>query len=1463
MNSEKEILFYRYNRHNAKPRITLIHQIQEMIDFIDNVPVYLAITGSAGMGIAERFSFPFVQEVVVSAEVIQELYPEVRTLIDIGGEDAKVIFFNNDLKPDIRMNGNCAGGTGAFIDQMATLLDISPQELNNIAKGVRNFHPIASRCGVFAKTDVQNLISKQIPLHDIAASIYRAVAFQTFSSLARGTEVKSKVVFTGGPLTFQSELKKAFIHVLGIKSCDLKEVAHPELFPAVGAALHIRLQNNNEIQNQNQIQNQIQNQNQFSSISQRKYFIYLNDLIQILSCENNIDFSQTPRLPPLFASTEEYNKWLATKTQISMPLLLNKSGNEESFFLGIDSGSTTTKIAVINSSGKIAAHYYANNKGNPIQAVILGLKAVEDSLNRHFPQFQILYTAVTGYGEELIRFAFNLDDSLVETIAHYKAAAFFDPDVSFILDIGGQDMKAIFCNQQVIQNIELNESCSSGCGSFIENFAQNLGLEVETFAEKACIAHHPCDLGTRCTVFMNSKVKQALRENASIGDIAAGLAVSVIKNCFQKVLKLTDTNQLGDNIVVQGGSFKNSAVLRALEQYLGRVVIRPQYPELMGAFGAALYAQEKYGLLSKLPKKNEESSIKSSFIGFSNLEDATNFTRSHVRCSGCENQCQISILRFKSGKKYYTGNKCERIFTNSLNSKKRGVNLYEWKTKQIFKQDLKQDIEKNDYQLCHNKVRVGIPRVLNLWEDFPFWNVLFNECGFEVVISDPSTMALAESGYGTVMSENICFPAKIVNGHIMNLIEKRVNRIFYPMVRYNRIEHPEHTNHYNCPIVSGYPEVIQSSIKPFEKFGIPFDFFPMTWISKKQAEKLCWQYFSKLGVSKSRFTRAFQSAHDNYIEVKKKISQKAQKVFKSIQANNELAILLLGRPYHLDALINHKIPEMISALGVHVLTEDIIPVEERGSLNEVEVLTQWTFSNRMYDCALWAKNHPNVEVIQLNSFGCGPDAVSIDEINLVLNLAGKNSTVLRIDEISSPGSVKLRIRSLIESLKMRFQTHQSKNMLRLSPPVFTEKDKKRIILAPEFSPFYTRFLTVAFENEGYKIDVLPSPNQKSIELGLKYSNNDICYPASIVIGDLIQALKSGKYDPSKVAVGITQTGGQCRASTYAALIKKALINAGFNQTPVITVMATTSRLLNEQPDFSLNPIKFNYCALFGIIYADCIAKLYYRTAVREKIPGTSWKLVEKFIDKALPLMKFGAHRQLLSLLNEAVESFNQIPIDIAEKPKVGIVGEIYVKFNPFANNYIVDWLMKRGIEVEVSPLLPFFLNIFVSNQYNHNQHITPRSKTYLTLLKVGDKLIARYLDKVNFILRKFHIPIVPFPKIWDIANEAKRVLCLNHQYGEGWMLSGEIGLLYRHGIKDILCLQPFGCIANHIVAKGVEKKLRAVYPELNVLYLDMDSGTSEVNITNRLEFLIKGAHFSFSHSNHNQKKKALSKISIL
>jgi predicted CoA-substrate-specific enzyme activase len=1395
LDSEKAPLFSAYQRHNAAPLRTLQDILKDATQSLGNVDVKLTVTGSAGMGISEKFDLPFIQEVVASAEVVSQRYPQVKTLVDIGGEDAKMIFFQPDGRPDIRMNGSCAGGTGAFIDEMATLLNVSISDLNDLANRHTTIYPMASRCGVFAKTDLQNLLSRDIPKEDIAASVFHAVVLQTLATLARGYQPEPLILFSGGPLTFLPALRQAFMNVLTVEPCGVLAVQNGELLPATGAAIA-------------------------RTSTGRNYT--LTNLMARLTVQSVHDLGSQNRLPGLFRDSSQFQTWASSRTQGKITRRPIADLSEEPLFLGVDSGSTTTKIILMDRQGSVVFDYYTNNRGNPIQATLDGLQEFHRKFKETGRTPLIVRSVLTGYGEDLIKAAFGFDEGIVETLAHFRAASAFDDKVSFILDIGGQDMKAIFVKDGFIQNIEINEACSSGCGSFIETFARSMGYRVADFAQKACEAQKPCDLGTRCTVFMNSRVKQALREGADIRDIAAGLAYSVIKNALHKVLKVTNTDVLGQHIVVQGGTFRNPAVHRAMELLLNQQVTCPDMAALMGAYGAAMIARDSYHLQGK-----------THFPALADLERVLQYDKRLIRCRGCENKCAVTKIKFPNGNVFYSGNRCEKVFNNSGRARRQGINLPGVKYKLLFDRVMSPD--------ATPRMILGIPRVLNLYENFPFWNALFVACGIQVQLSSPSSSAVFQKGAAHIMSENLCYPAKLVSGHIMDLVEKKVDRIFFPMVFYETKNYSDAANSYNCPVVSGYADVIRSVIDPLRNHQIPLDMPAVNLDDKRLLKKVCKTYLTGLGVPIKVINRAFDRALEAHDQYKAEVRAQAAAVLADARAAGRPVILLLGRPYHIDPTINHKIPEILTGFGADVITEDSIPLEPGQALENRHVMTQWEYINRYYHAARWAREQELVEVVQLNSFGCGPDPFVLEEVRTILGEFGKNLTMIRIDEIESAGSTRLRLRSMMETIRQNGKPPGRVYRPRKVNRTYQKQDRERILIVPDFSPFCSPPIVRPFKDMGYSIVSLPPANRTSVDVGLKYTHNEICYPGIITIGDLVKALQSGDYDLSRTAIGFSQTGGQCRASSYPSMIKKALIAAGFTDVPVVT-LSTNLQTLNDQPGFEFDVKEYMYKAIIGMIFTDALSDMYYATAIREVRKNNTREVVDRYLkdfwEGEIPLKR----EALLDCLSKAVDDFNAIQIVDCRYPKVGIVGEIYVKYNEFSNNYVAAWLMEQDIEVLMPTFLEFFVGGLVNIDNGVRTHIQQPNLLWV-LSFLGKRLIRNFLDKFDHVMQRYRF-YHPHHDISDIARKAREIVSLNHQYGESWLIAGEIAAFVRDGIHNVLCLQPFGCIANHVIAKGVQKRMKDLYPQLNLLFLDADAGVSEVNFFNRMHFFINQAKSS-------------------
>lgn len=1376
LNESNNPIITKYERHNTDVIGVLKNFLGTILKVLENCELMVSITGSVGLGLSEHLKLPFVQEVIGAATYVKTFHPQVHCMIDIGGEDAKIVYLKDNEVTDLRMNGNCAGGTGAFIDQMAILLGVEADELDALSIKAKQVHPIASRCGVFSKTDVQNLIARNVSRSDIAASIFRAIAIQTITTLSHGCEVNPPILFCGGPLSFIPSLRKAFEQYLNLKETDFILPTNAELIPAYGTALY----------------------------GKPEQTVTISSLLEQLNklSEKHIEVTSSPTLPQLFVDENELQKWESEKRMNNISYA-DKMPIE--VYVGIDSGSTTTKIVAIDQHGQIAYEFYKNNEGNPIQTVITGLNEWLEKCKKSGVEVIVKGSCSTGYGEDLIKAAFKLDNGIIETIAHYLAARQILPEVSFILDIGGQDMKAVFIENGVVSRMELNEACSSGCGSFIETFARSLGHSVEDFSQLACTASHPRDLGTRCTVFMNSKVKQALREGASVGDISAGLAYSVVKNCLYKVLKLRDVSVLGNHIVVQGGTMRNNAVVRAFEQLVAQKVYRSKKPELMGAYGCALFAL---------------NATQQHDIMLSDLISAAYYTCHNSQCNGCENNCYIQRYKFENGTDYVSGNKCERSFSNRGSKFHTGENIYLQKYNLLFERNI---------TLKPSTRTIGIARCLNMYEEFPFWHTLFNEAGMNVVLSSPSSFARYEENVQAVMSDNICFPAKIVHSHIDDLLKQKVERIFMPYVVFEKMNSKDEINSYNCPIVTGYSDVIRNVTTT----NVPIDSPAISFKQRDTLQKACTEYLLSIGINRKRIQSAFKRAVKEQESYEQKLLELNKQIYSTSRDKGEITILLAGRPYHADPLVQHKLGEMIASLGVNVINEDLMRGDNTITVKDTHMVQQWAYINRILKAAVWvANNNENTHFVLMTSFGCGPDSFLIDEVRDILNRKGKSLTLLKIDDMNNIGSIKLRVRSMIESLKFNNRKGIADNTYSyVNTRPFGRADRKRKILIPYFTDFVSPLIPSAFEVAGYHFETLPVSNTDSAEYGLKYANNEVCYPATLIVGDIVKAFASGEYDLDNTAVAITQTGGQCRATNYIALIKKALIDAGFSQVPVISV-AMSGDVSNEQPGFDIPWVKVLPIALAIILYADCIAIFYYATLARESSPGMSVKLRNYYLKTAQESIRRNKPRELYRLIGEAAKSFNSIATIDKKLPKVGIVGEIYLKFNSFAHKNVVDYLAHNNIEVKPPLLLGFFMQGFVNRKTRKNTHVE-KSRIPDLLADAAYTLVTKKIKQVNRIASQFKY-FTPFADIFEEAHYAQDVVSLSAQFGEGWGLPAEVITYARRGVNNVISLQPFGCIANHIVSKGIEKRIKELYPQMNLLSLDFDSGVSDVNIANRL-----------------------------
>ena len=1385
LDDDNQIVFSAYERHYANIQETLKNIVERALNELGDRDISPMITGSGGLAIAGHLNIPFVQEVVSVATSLKTYAPKTDVAIELGGEDAKIIYFTDGIEQ--RMNGICAGGTGSFIDQMATLLKTDAAGLNEYAKNYQALYPIAARCGVFAKTDIQPLINEGAAKADLAASIFQAVVNQTISGLACGKPIRGNVAFLGGPLHFLTELKTAFIRTLNLTDDAIIAPENSHLFAASGAAMNHSDDTDTETT--------------------------LAELFKKLSSEIKIEFEVT-RMDPLFQTEQEYETFLQEHSVHSVKRgdLATYEGN---VFLGVDAGSTTTKVALVGEDGSLLYSFYDNNNGSPLKTTIKAIKEIYELLP---DSASIVRSCSTGYGEALIQSALMLDEGEVETVSHYYAASFFEPNVDCILDIGGQDMKCIKIKNQSVDSVQLNEACSSGCGSFIETFARSLNYEVKDFAHLALFAKNPIDLGSRCTVFMNSKVKQAQKEGATVADISAGLAISVIKNALLKVIKLTDPKDLGTNVVVQGGTFYNDAVLRSFERVSGCKAVRPDIAGIMGAFGAALIAREHF-----------EEGMETSMLP---LEDIIQlkFESSMARCKGCTNHCLLTINRFTGGRQFISGNRCERGLGKEK-VKKDVPNLYEYKNKRLF--DYYQPLSPDKAY----RGKVGIPRVLNMYENYPYWFTFFTELGYEVVLSPASSRNIYSLGIESIPSESECYPAKLAHGHIMWLLKQGVDYIFYPCIPYERKEFSGAGNHYNCPIVTSYGENIKNNVEELKDDSIIFQNPFLSFESDKIMADGLVRYLSKENnIPETEIRNAAHKAFEELEHTRKDICKKGEEVLQWMKDNNKRGIVLAGRPYHIDPEINHGIPELIASYDIAVLSEDSI-----SHLAEIDrptiVMDQWMYHSRLYGAASFVRTQENLEMIQLNSFGCGLDAVTTDQVNDILTDSGKICTVLKIDEVNNLGAARIRIRSLISAVKDRARKGIKPHVVNSSHQrvVFTKEMRKNYtILAPQMSPIHFDILMPALAAAGYNLECLPS-GVGELDYGLKYVNNDACYPSLLVVGQFMKALHSGKYDLNRTALIITQTGGGCRATNYIGFIRRALKKAGMEQIPVISLSAG----IEKNPGFDIN-YRLLKGAMQAIVYGDLFMRVVYRTRPYEKVAGSVNALHEKWKQRCIEAVKTPKRSEFKKNIAAIVKDFDAIELDeTIKKPRVGIVGEILVKYLPAANNHVVELLEQEGAEAVSPDMLDFFMYTTYNNVFK-TDYLGFKKKS-----KQLAKLIVWYLEHFRKPLRdalnasnRFEAP----PSIDILQKYAEPFASFGNQTGEGWFLTGEMIELIHSGVPNIVCAQPFGCLPNHVVGKGVIKQLRKAFPGANIVAVDYDPGASEVNQLNRIKLMLATAN---------------------
>ncbi len=1386
LDENKKAVFSEYRRHFSDIKSTVAELFEEVKPVVHDEPFTVVITGSGGLLLSKMLSLPFVQEVIANKTAIMTYYPDTDVVIELGGEDAKILYLSGGLEQ--RMNGTCAGGTGSFIDQMSILLKTDADGLNKLAERHKIIYPIAARCGVFAKSDVQPLLNEGAAREDIAASILQAVVTQTISGLAQGRPIKGNIVFLGGPLHFLPQLRRQFEETLRSNAKSFKTPENAQLFVAFGAAM---MYDDTEAT--------------------------IGSLIENIKNSKGVD-AEITRMRALFENEDEKKEFFERHSKdVAKRAELDSARGP--LFLGLDVGSTTIKAAVINEDCDIVYSYYGKNEGSPITC---GINILKDLYSKMPKNAFIANACTTGYGELLLKTAFRISEGEIETIAHYKGANYFSPGVDFIIDIGGQDMKCMKIKDGVIDSIMLNEACSSGCGSFIQTFAESLGLDTISFAQEALKSENPVDLGTRCTVFMNSRVKQAQKEGATVADISAGLSYSVVRNALYKVIKLRDPNLMGDNIVVQGGTFNNNAILRCFEILTGKNVVRPDIAGIMGAFGSALIAKERWN--------GGECDI----VTAEDLEDFK-FSTTLTRCQKCNNHCQLTITTFGDdgeGGHFVSGNRCERG-AGIEKAKTKLPNLFDYKYRRVF------DYKPLSAEEAPNGV-IGMPRVLNMYENYPLWFTFFTELGFSVKLSGRSTHDIYEKGIESIPSESACYPAKLVHGHIQDLIDKGVKTIFYPCIPYEQIEYSDAGNHFNCPMVTSYPEVIYNNMDAVRAPGMRF-IYPFVNLADRPSFKrqMIKALAADYGFTKEQISSACDKAFEELQHFKSDIRAKGEETIEWLHENNRRGIVLAGRPYHIDPEINHGIPDMINSLGFAVLTED--SVAHLGHLKrDIRVVDQWAYHTRLYESAAEVIKDNHLELIQLNSFGCGLDAVTTDQVQEILQANEKIYTTLKIDEVSNLGTARIRVRSLKAAVKERddnnFVPHKIEDYT-INRVKFTDAErKKHTIIFPQMSPIHFRLFEAVLRNNGYNCAVLEHATPEDVEAGLKSVNNDACYPSIMVTGQLVNAFISGKCDPDNTSVMITQTGGGCRATNYIAFIRKALKEAGYPQVPVISLNVSG---LEGNPGFKITP-KLVDGLIKACTWGDLLMSVSMRVRPYEINKGETNELLNSWLDRLYADIVRNNRREtkLKKVIDEIVADFDAVPIDeTVKRPKVGVVGEILVKFHPDANNNIVDVIESEGGEAVMPSLADFMLYCLYNNNFKRDNLGTKSSTAMLCNLAIwGIESYRKHMVKVMQAHPKFRARA---PRhISEVAEGAKSVLQLGHCTGEGWFLTGEMIELIESGVPNIACVQPFACLPNHVTGKGMIKELRRQFPQANIVAVDYDPGASEVNQLNRIKLMM-------------------------
>ncbi|TDT72494.1 putative CoA-substrate-specific enzyme activase [Hypnocyclicus thermotrophus] len=1422
INNTDEIIYSIYQRHNAEIILTLKKILNEININFKNFNFKIAICGSGGEKIANYLNINFIQEVVANAIAVKEKYKNTKVAIELGGQDAKVIFFNhnnegNIVNTDMRMNGVCAGGTGAFIDQIAELLDIKTEEFESLASKGKNIYNISGRCGVFAKTDIQPLLNQGVPKEDIALSSFHSIAKQTISGLAQGNEILPPVIFQGGPLKFNPTLIKVFKERLNFSDNQVIIPKNSEIFVAYGTALAI-----------NQLFKDTKKYNLEKIIKRLEAYKY--------NLETNDNYNNV-----FFKNLEEKDEFYKRHTKTKLKRILKENENID-IYIGIDGGSTTTKIVFIDENDKIIDNFYSSNKEDSLTVAKQGLLYLKDKYRKRNIKFNVKGVGTTGYGENLLYKAFKADYHNVETVSHAKAALKFNKDISFILDIGGQDMKAIFIKNNILTDIVLNEACSSGCGSFLETYAKSLDVKLEDIAKLAFKSKSPSRLGSRCTVFMNSSIITEQKQGKTKEDILAGLCMSIIENVFTKVVRINDFDNLGNVIYVQGGTFKNDAVLRALEIYTNKKVIRAPFPGEMGAYGVALLTKD---FITK------QKNYKSTFIGLENLENFSYTKKSGSICQFCTNNCVRSIIEFSDGTYFVTGNKCERgEIIGNISIEKTKKELKEKinkinKVPDVMKSREKLILKKysNILLLPQKNITIGIPKILEFWNSLPFWKSFFETLGFKVILSDNSSYKIFEEGMKFIPSDTICFPSKLAHGHIENLAQKKVDRIFIPtFLKLPKITKKLKNSDGLCAVVQGSALMLSQNNDISNRYNLIIDNPTFRWTSEKLKDKQIIKYMTEtFNLKENIIKKAIDIANISQNKFNEELINIGKEAIEYAKEHNTFAVLLAARPYHSDSLINHNISSIFTQNNIPILTIDSVPYDINDKdIENIMIDVNNRFHSEMILATLWAAKQPDIEVAQIISFGCGHDAINSDELARILNkISNKQLLALKVDEGEVIGPLNIRIKSFIETIKEKRKEKKEFKIKSLENGYkarFKYEDKKlKTILIPNLSEAFSEIATAVVKHLGYKAKRLEIADERAIELAKKYVHNDMCYPAFINTGEMLKVLEEKKYNPNEIAFGLAQNCEDCRAAQYLMVIRNALNSFGYENIPIVT---TGNDPLGVHPGIKLG-IKFQVRMLVGVAIIDTLQVIKRKIKPYEVNKGETKQVYEYYVKKIANSLEKGFFEPF-NIFEKAVERFNKIETKQEYKPKVFFIGEILMNYHSTANYKIVEYLENNGLEVIMAGMVDFFRREVITIKEGIKKHHFPNPALSFLYADVTDKAYHYVLKEINKRMKNFKFYEKKI-SIKDLSKKIEGLVDKSYNSGETWLIPAEILEYAEKGVKSFIIVQPFGCLPNHVTGRGLIKPMKKRYPDIQILALDYDQNTSFANIENRLQMLIMNA----------------------